>query len=256
MTRFALLLLVLCAPTSAAQSTDPERIPPAPDCIDAHALRDLHQTDERTLAMRAGDGTRAVVTLGVDCPAIASGSEVTTLGYGGWLCGAPGETIHAGSQSCPVAGVRVVDNREYADVLRQAHLDAINTLDPVTVNAPRQHRFAGTTDYCLRVDILRGWQEDAGGLRVEVSPKRAGGNRYYRIETQGGCGDVLNAENLRLVSGMGLGMVCGNPGDRVVFSRDQPPAVGNDRGFSRARMQSSLATQYGCRINRLYPIND
>lgn len=236
-------------------ATAQERTPPGPDCIDARALRDVHQADDRTLALRAEDGSRAVLTFQADCPNVTSRSDVTTLAPGGWLCGAAGEAVRSGSQACPVASVRLVDAREYADVVREAQRHGISTFDPVVVSAPEQHRFAGTPDYCLRVDALRGWQEDREGLRVEVSPRRAGGNRHYRIETNGGCGDMANAETLRLVSGVGLGMVCGNPGDRVVFARSQPAALGGVSGFPRPLMQSTLAAEHGCRINRLYPID-
>lgn len=156
--------------------------------------------------------------------------------------------------SCPIASVRVVDTREYGDIVRRAREEHISTFDPVVASAPRQRSFVGTTDYCLRVDALRGWQEDVDGLRVEVSPRRAGGHRHYRIETDGGCGDMANADTLRLVSGVGLGMLCGNPGDRAVFSRAQPSGAAGVSGFPRPLMQGRLAAAHGCRINRLYPI--
>ena len=154
-----------------------------------------------------------------------------------------------------MASVRLVDKREYAGMVREAQRHDISTFDPVVVSAPQQHRFTGTSDYCLRVDALPGWQEDREGLRVEVSPRRAGGNRLYRIETHGGCGDMANAETLRLVSGVGLGMVWGNPGNRVVLARSQPATLGGVSGFPHPLMQSTLAAEHGCRINRLYPID-
>ncbi|MGY0560556.1 hypothetical protein ACW7G2_07545 [Luteimonas sp. A277] len=247
--------IVLAAMAWTTVAAQEHRVAPGPDCIDARGLVDVHQADAHTLAMRATDGTRALVELGIDCPGIVTGANVTTLGHGGWLCGAPGEAVRSGSRSCPIAIVRVVDTREYAEVVRRAREEHISTFDPVVVSAPRQRGFVGTTDYCLRVDALRGWQEDVAGLRVEVSPRRAGGNRHYRIETDGGCGNMTNAETLRLVSGMGLGMVCGNPGDRVVFDRAQPPAAAGVSGFPRPLMQGNLASLHGCRISRLYPID-
>lgn len=248
--------LALAALVATAAAPGQERVPPAPDCIDARTLRDVHQADARTLAMRADDGTRALVALDTDCPGIASGSDVVTLGHGGWLCGAPGEAVRSAALACPIAGVRIVDAREYADAVRRAQ-GQIRTFEPVVVTGRDRRGFAGTTDYCVRVDILRGWQEDAQGLRVEVSPRRAGGNRYYRIETEGGCGGMLNASTLRLVSGMGLGVVCGNPGDRVVFGHSRAGAgagAGTGVGaFAQPLMDPGLVA-HGCRISRLYPI--
>lgn len=67
--RRTLSALALALMASAATAAQQPRVPPGPDCIDARALVDVHQADDHTLAMRATDGTRALVELGSTAPA-------------------------------------------------------------------------------------------------------------------------------------------------------------------------------------------
>lgn len=69
---------------------------------------------------------------------------------------------------------------------------------------------------------MRSWPEDDEGLIVEMSPKRAGGNRPELAESQ----------QIELRSGLGLGVACGNAGDHVVSINDTP----FERGPSSPRM--------------------
>lgn len=130
-------------------------------------------------------------------------------------------------------------------------------MDAVVVRRRRAGGFAGFTDDCVRTRGLRSWQDGVGGVTVEVSPRRAGGHRYYRIETVGRCSEAGNADTLELVSGLENGMVGGHPGDRVVFRKlrevAEPAAV---RGEAAAQdiLQSGLAAPPGCQITRVYPV--
>lgn len=243
-----LVLCLLAAPALQARNA------PAPHCVDARRIQDVHQVDAQTLALRTADGVRARVALAEPCERIVDGSDVQLLARGGWLCGAPDDAVRSASRSCLVADVAHVDTRAYADLVRQAS-HAPPMLDRVVVQGKRVSGFRGTTDDCVRTSGLRGWHEDRNGVVVEVSPRRAGGNRHYRVETVGGCGTLRNAETLQLISGMGLGIVCGNAGDRIVFARAMASAA-DSAGILQPVMQSPMATDAGCRITKVYPVDD
>lgn len=245
----AVLAAALPAPAPAQA-----RVAPAAHCIDARLLAEVHPVGQRTLAVRAQDNTRALLHLDGDCAGIAADPQVRVLGHDGWLCGQPGEAVHSANRHCPITRVDLMDARDYAEAVRQAHAN-LPTLDAVVVTAPVRRGFGGTPDFCLRTRAVRGWQEDRHGLRVAVAPRQSAGHRYYRVELEGGCADIANAESLALVSGVGLGVVCGNPGDRAVFGRSQPSPAGGAVPLARPTMQPRLAAQAGCRISRVYPID-
>lgn len=244
---------LLAAQAAAAGIAAEPRMPPAPHCLDARAVTEFHQVDDRTLLLLDASGARRRVVLARDCPALTAGPGVRVLARAGWLCGAGGESVRSDADDCAVARVAVIDAATWSDLRRAT----TTTLAPVTVRGRRAHGFRGSPDFCVPTRGLRGWQETPEGLTVEVSPRHTGGHRRYRIETAGGCADMTNAETLALRSGMDLGMVCGHPGDRVVFARGQPSALGagGDARFARPQMQSALAQRSGCQVVRVYPID-
>lgn len=218
--------------------------------MDATRITSAIRVGEKTLALLLSDGSRFRLSFQQACTTFDHKQSLTLLGRNGWICGDEGEALRTDAGLCPIAEVHSVDAREFADLLRERDQQRdVETLQAVTVTQQRAKGFIGTTDYCVSNSAMRSWHDDGGSaLVVEVSPRRSGGHRYYRLELEQSCGDMVNAETLQLVSGMGLGMVCGHPGDRIVLKRSQP------EGMLRPLMQSALASAHGCRISRVYPI--
>lgn len=232
------------------------REPPSPHCVDARRVADSHQIDSLTVLLRTDDGLRASATLGAACPDLLIKGDARLVAPGGWLCGGPDDAVVSDTQRCAVDAVAHVDARQYAELLQRGRADT--TLDTVVVTGRRVRGFAGTSDYCVRTNGLRSWQDGIGGVTIEVSPRKAGGNRYYRIETVGRCGQAVNADAMELLSGLDNGMVCGHPGDRIIFRKLHEGADPTDvRGITAMQyfLQSGLAARAGCQVTRVYPID-
>lgn len=234
----------------SGQAFAQERLPPRPHCMDATRIADAVPVDDKTMAFLLSDEGRFRVSFQQACPGFNREQGVRLLGRGGWICGDEGEAMRTDAGLCAVAEVQPVDAREFAELLRHRdQSNGVQTLQDVVVTKPRAKGFIGTTDYCVSNAALRSWRDDGSlAVVVEVSPKRSGGNRYYRVELEQSCGDLVNADTLQLVSGMGLGVVCGHPGDRVMTTRLRPADM------DRPLMQSTLASAHGCRISRVYPL--
>ena len=230
-----------------ALSAEP-RIPPQPNCLDARQIDGAEGIDASTIAIRLKDGQRFQVQLAQECQSPANRLSVRGA-RGGWLCGSPGETLLIAGNHCPVSAVAPLDSRDYADLLRQRDQQKVATLAPLQVEAPRSRSrgFRGSADYCVGIQNVRNWSETPQGVTVEVSPKRAAGNRYYRIELANGCPSLTNAQNMTLVSGLGIGMVCGHPGDRMQLNRPE-------RELIRPGDRANSSDRFDCQISQVYPI--
>lgn len=224
------------------------REPPAPYCMDARAIREVRQSDPRTLAVRLHDESRFRLELVDACPAATDAGQLHLVTKDGWVWGSNDEILRVGSRDCAVAGLARIDARQYAQLaLASDRSDDVGTLDPVVVSGRRRRGFGGSTAYCVDARHLRSWHEDGRGLVVETSPGRAGGHRYYRVELGGSCPEAASAEELRLVSGVGLNLVCGHAGDRAVMGGDT-----SRNAFQRDVGSFGLAR--GCAVTHVYPI--
>ena len=79
-------------------------------------------------------------------------------------------------------------------------------------------------------------------------PRRAGGNRYSRVELADTCPELFDALNIGFESGVGIGLICGNPGDRVVALSPAPGLLGE--GTER----SGFASRVRCNVSAVYPL--
>lgn len=247
MKRMALGTLGCLAMLSAAAG---QRTPPQAHCIDARQISGAEDISSNTLAVRLKDGQRFKVQLAQDCPAPESRLSVRGSKEG-WLCAEPGESLVIGDAQCPISTIEPLDARSYADLLRQRD-SQVATMAPLQVkaaSAPRSRGFRGTADYCVAIDAVRRWSEGPQGITVEVSPNRAAGNRFYRIEVASSCPALANAQTMTLVSGMGIGMVCGHPGDRMALARPE-------RELIRPGDRANFSGRYDCQISRVYPVLD
>lgn len=248
--KIGLLTAALCvlAPSAVGREA------PLPGCFDGRAVREAVQSDAHTLAVRLDDGARYRVDLGTACPGVTAHPDARLVSAGGWVCGRTGDYVVAGERACPVAFVFPIDAAAFAAHAVQGAESGARTLDRVVVTAPRRRSFRGTTAYCLDARWMRGWHEDHKGLVVEVSPKRSGGNRYYRVELEAGCARGDAAHSLQLVSRIGGAMICGLPGDVAVFSTEaEQNGLANALALSRVS-HFARAGANGCAVALVYPI--
>jgi hypothetical protein len=238
--------------------------PPAPaaHCLDARAMTDMHALDARQLLIRAGEGRYQLTTVG-DCPLAGEGGVL--LAAHGWVCGGSREFMRSADRLCPVLEVRPIDAREYARLTRQSDEQADATLmQPVESRARRgaAKGFIGTHDYCFKPSQVRSWSATPDAIIVHTSKRRSGGNGAYRVEFSGSCPEAAFNNELVLRSGVGLDLICGNPGDIAEMRRGLGAPF--DTGFANASPSLTLETGSnsaaaigvrGCRIQEVYPID-
>lgn len=254
----SMLALLLAASTGPA-----DRAPaPAGHCLDARAISDVQPLDAGQLLVRAGDSRYHLVTAS-DCAIDASGAAL--LAADGWVCGAPREFVRTSQQLCPVLQVREIDTREYAQ-LAKTHAGGADAalMQPVEARARRgaAKGFIGTHDYCFRPSQVRSWSATPDAIIVHTSKRRSGGNGAYRVEFSGSCPEATFNNQLVLHSGVGLDLICGNPGDTAELRRGAGQTL--DTGFGAPGPSLTLETGSntaaaigvrGCRIQEVYPID-
>lgn len=212
------------------------RTPPATNCLDARQLSEMRQPDSRTLAVAATTGGYFRIDLRDDCPGLETQHNVMLMADEGWACGAPHESVRHEGGECAVAAVTAIDARSYAALARSADRNDIATLDTVQVKAQVQLGFRGSHSYCFNPREMRGWSEDPKGLTVQTAPRLNGGNSSYRVELSHTCTLLSRATQVRFVSGLGIGIICGHPGDRLAF--------GNESGRRNFRAECSIGAVY------------
>ena len=178
---------------------------------------------------------------------------LSILARDGWVCNGERAFLRSGEALCPIERVQPIEFREFT---RLTHLAAgrgglpdLTLLDQVEVigKASARRGFTASTEYCFDPGHLRGWSEDNGAVVVETSPRRAGGNRRYRVELAGNCSNLAGAQSIQFRSGVGIGVICANPGDALVV-------LDARSGFFAGRSQSSLISGAGCAISAVFPV--
>jgi hypothetical protein len=236
----AALLAVGALGVPAVGATQARSDAPAAACLDARQMQEVRQADPRTLAVLTADGRRFRLQLGSDCPGVDASADATLLAREGWVCGREREFVRTDTALCPITGLETIGPKDYAALTRQSQEEGVATLETVEVRGQRRKGFAGSYSYCFNPRYLRAWSEDTRGLLVEMSPRRAGGNRFYRVELAQSCPDLDSAPAITFRSGVGIGLICGNAGDEVKAETD---------GISPARQR--LSTR--CSVSAVYP---
>ncbi|MGY0798526.1 DUF6491 family protein [Lysobacter sp. A286] len=242
----------------ATPSFGSERIAPAGNCLDTRLVNEVFQADERTLAVAASDGLRYRLSFADACGDVTTASDAKMLAKDGWMCGTGNEFIAMNDRLCPVDSVARISAAEYAEHARASHTspDGTVTLSTVKVQGERRRGFAASSNYCINPRYIRGWSEDPEGVVVEMDPRRSGGNRFYRVELTGSCPQLSGGSAMSMRSGMGIGLVCGNPGDTIqagtrAFAGGRPPdflMTGSDR-------LQILGAKFGCPVRSVYPMD-
>lgn len=249
MRKFACSLLFVCLCSATALAREPK---PAETCMDARDMLRSVQISPQLVTVATSNGAyRLDLAEHCDMP---PGTDLSILARDGWVCGGEREFLRTGESLCPIKQVQPIAFTEYT---RLTHLAAgrsglpdLVVLDEVEViGKPSARRgFAGSTEYCFNPGHLRGWSEDNGAVVVETSPRRAGGNRRYRVELVGACVDLAGAHSIQFHSGVGIGLICANPGDKLVV-------LDSRTGIFAGRLSSSLISAAGCAISAVFPVN-
>lgn len=246
---------VLFAANVAASVTAQAPRPPAPhpDCLDARAVTEARHLDEHQVLLRTA--TRAHrVEFTEACPR-ADGEPLVALAPHGWVCGAGQEWLRVGDRHCAVGAVEALDDRAWALALREhARTTPTPTLAAVVVDGKSQpkRRFAASPEYCVDPRRVRSWNTDGGDILINTQPRRGSREQAnYRLELTGSCPEAGHGSTLSLVSGAGIGWICGHPGDRVVISDAWEP-VSEGGGPMPVSITASLAKR-GCTVAAVYP---
>jgi hypothetical protein len=193
------------------------RTPPAPDCLDARDVQLLRQVNNTTLLLATTEARFRVDLVNV-CAGIGEAAEASLLAAEGWLCGAGNEYIRNGEQLCGIRAVTPIGVGEYS-ILARIGTDgtedvdaALPTLEVEAEGPKARRRFAASTDYCVNPRHVTGWNYSDGAIVLNVT-KRAGGAHSYRLKLGTNCPELGNSDGLQLHSGVGIGLICGNPGD-------------------------------------------
>lgn len=240
------------APTTAPATG---RIAPAQHCLDARDVRQVEQETPAAMAVRDGRGQAYRIDFTAACPGINEASALRLEAPSGWACGRPSEQVVVDGRRCDVGSVTPIDNREFASTARQSGRLYASTLPRVDVTAkgkptrggdsPR-HTFQTSPAFCFAPRHVRSWSEDSQGVVVETNPRRNGGIRYYRVELAGSCSILAGAQEVNFESGFGNGLICGNPGDRMVMLPS--PFGGEDLRASTPRF-----ARPSCGVLAVYP---
>ena len=215
---------------------------PEGDCIVAATARDTRVADAQTLLM--ADNQRLYrVDLTQSCPALLDLRSISLRAREGRLCGSRVEAVIANGDICEVAVVTPIEASEYARRagMSEAQLAAElpPQLDATEVTAARLPRSFTSGKFCFDPSRATGWQMIEGN-RVRVDLRRRG---KVELTLSSSCPELEQASALVFRSGLGVGAVCGNAGDRIVPIEEAPQFAGP--------MRSRLFT---CFITRVEPV--
>lgn len=270
----SILLLALAAASTQPAGSEVPRQAPAAHCLDTRQVDSVYQPNDTQLLVASGS-RHFQLTLSSACPGLTQADGLSLRAPRGFVCGSGQETVVAGNQRCPVVAITSIDSRSYAKGARQSQHHSnrqAGTLDTVEVTAKagvdRSQRFAkgfaGTSDYCFDPAQMRSWTETPEGLQVMVNPRRNQGNATYAVELSGSCPMLSSSPSVFFRSGMGLGVICGNAGDRVLAVRDtfvneHSPALIHAGSYrleplaAGGNMATAVTGQ--CSIQAVYPVH-
>lgn len=242
--------LLLAAAAPAADTRAPA---PHAGCVDTRAVLEARHLDDRAVLLKTAEaGYR--VELAETCPPSDSG-DLVALAPHGWVCGGAEEYVRAGGRVCAIASVAAVNERDWALALRDHTMrSGSTTLGAVTVEAKvaPKRRFAASTEYCVDPRRVRGWNVSGRDLVVNTTPRRgSSGARSYRLELGRSCPEADIGSALALESGVGIGWVCGHPGDRAVITG---PAAQAQGAIIESSAFGTSAALSGCPIIAVYPV--
>lgn len=231
----ALLALAMAAvPLASAETTtaplpadSPNRVAPAPNCMDARGLREMNQVSDTHISLRAADQSTWKVTFKDSCPGLMASPNPRILAEESWVCGTGNERVHADGQDCGIASIEPMSRKDFAEEARLADRGGVPTLAAINV---KEHKrtLRGASSYCFDTRHVRSYGDNQKGFTVQTNPKRSGGNREYVVEVGANCRALMHSPSIQFRSGFGTSLICGNPGDVVVMTSQVNAPAGGD----------------------------
>lgn len=246
--------------TTPLPSNSPNRVAPAPNCMDARGLREMNQVSDTHISLRAADQSTWKVTFKESCPGLMASPNPQILAEESWVCGTGQERVVADGKDCGIASVQPMTRKDFAEEARQADRGGIATLAAVNVKESKR-TLRGSTSYCFDTRHVRSYGDNIKGFTVQTNPSRSGGNREYVVEVGANCRALMHSPAIQFRSGFGTSLICGNPGDVVVMiSQPNAPgggdATGEDLSFinrSAGLPRASLGIGDRCDVLAVYP---
>jgi|CXWL01.1.fsa_nt_gi hypothetical protein len=242
--------------------------PPAPHpaCLDARTVTQMRQTTPTSLLVSAGTD-RYQLTLAEACPAEAPGAAL--LAPAGWVCGNAREFVRTIDRLCAITAIETLSSRDYSRLARAADgssgASMMAAVETHGERAKARNGFRGSYDYCFRPSTVRSWSADGEGILVSTSKKRSGGFGSYRVEFDSTCPQVAYLGVLSWRSGVGLDLICGNPGDAAMLTSANTWKVWDPEaqieytdviGWSRGpHGEQRTVEAHGCMVAAVYPID-
>ncbi len=274
------VLAALAFSSLAAGADAPRPAAPNAQCLDARQVTQLRQIGPSALlvttAVNASQDVlaRFRIDLSEACDASAPGAAL--LAQHGWVCGLPREFVQSDEKLCAISAVSGISARDFAALSRdadQAGLAANGALMPAVESRGRiaaKREFRGSPEYCFRPSLMRSWSADGEGILVTTAKKMSGGFGLYRVEFTSSCPETAYLPALSWRSGVGLDVICGNPGDtallssinalpRPVFDAEEPSAANSPvmavlNGATSGGPMSGLRGQR-CQVGSVYPVD-
>ncbi len=192
---------------------------PAPQagCLDARRVTQMQQITSTELLVKT-QSARYQLYLADVCNAHEPGTSL--LASDGWVCGRSREFVRTPTEQCAITHVEALSADEYASRANDGDATAAVAQLEMRGNGIEVKGFRGTHQRCFRPSAVRSWSADGDDILVTTSLKRSGGVGSYRIELGGNCPEIAYLGALSWESGVGLDLICGNPGDVAVLTSD------------------------------------
>lgn len=241
--------------TSPLPGQPDNRVPPAPNCMDARGLREMNQVTPDSISLRAADQSTWRITFAGACPDLMAAPNPRIVAEDSWVCGAGKARVVTETGHCAVATVAPLSQREFAAEARASERNGVSTLAAVNVNE-KKRTLRGSPSYCFDTRHLRGYSENVRGFTVQTNARRSGGFSEYVVEVGANCRALVHSPEIQFRSGFGTSLICGNPGDVVVVNQtvnyptlDEETFMDRNQGLRRA----DIGVGDRCDVLAVYP---
>jgi hypothetical protein len=227
---------------------------PAEHCLDARSVVSARHLDSGDFLLRAVDHGY-LVSMHPDCRGELTEHD-TLLSRAGWVCGSDEEYVKNEATRCPVVAVQRLEPREHARLAREHDAarardgqTRLGTVEVLGKSRPGVIGHRGHPDYCFSPATVRGWQVSGSEVIVQTAPRRSQGRKQYRLTLASACPELDRIDGVGFHSGIGIGLICGNPGDRLVVA-SEPGLLVPDQLAEVGPV--SLLKRHGCAIAEVH----
>jgi hypothetical protein len=242
---------IACAAIGGANAREAR---PAQHCLDARNVISARHLESGDFLLRAVDHGY-LVSMHPDCRGELTEHD-TLLSRAGWVCGSDEEYVQNEATRCPVVAVQRLDPREHARLAREHDAarardghTRLGTVEVLGRTRPGVIGHRGHPDYCFSPATVRGWQVSGNEVIVQTSPRRSQGRKQYRLTLASACPELDRVDSVGFRSGIEIGLICGNPGDRLVVA-SEPGLLVPDQLTEVGPV--SLLKRHGCAIAEVH----